>query len=46
MKKTSAFYNLVNQSVASDQITVVDDGTILIEEFFDIDDEAHHRILS
>jgi len=27
-KKTSAFYNLVNQSVASDQITVVDDGTI------------------
>ena len=28
-KKTSAFYNLVNQSVASDQITVVDDGTIL-----------------
>ncbi len=27
-KKTSAFHNLVNQSVASDQITVVDDGTI------------------
>ncbi len=27
-KKTSAFYNLVNEQVASDQITVVDDGTI------------------
>ena len=27
-KKTSAFYNLVNQKVASDQITIVDDGTI------------------
>mgnify|MGYP001176066984 FL=1 len=27
-KKTSAFHNLVGQSVASDQITVVDDGTI------------------
>ena len=27
-KKTSAFYNLVGQRIASDQITVVDDGTI------------------
>ena len=27
-KKTSAFYNLVGQKVASDQISVVDDGTI------------------
>jgi len=27
-KKTSAFFNLVNEQVASDQITVVDDGTI------------------
>jgi len=27
-KKTSAFYNLVGQKIASDQITVVDDGTI------------------
>ena len=27
-KKTSAFYDLVNQKVASDQITIVDDGTI------------------
>ena len=27
-KKTSAFYDLVGQSVASDQISVVDDGTI------------------
>ena len=27
-KKTSAFHNLVNEQVASDQITIVDDGTI------------------
>ncbi len=27
-KKTSVFHNLVGQSVASDQITIVDDGTI------------------
>ena len=27
-KKTSAFYNLINEQVASNQITVVDDGTI------------------
>ena len=27
-KKTSAFYDLVGKSVASDQITIVDDGTI------------------
>lgn len=27
-KKTSAFFNLINEQVASDQITVVDDGTI------------------
>ena len=40
-KKTSAFYNLVNQSVASDQITVVDDGTILNRRgSLTIDDEG------
>ena len=27
-KKTSAFYDLIGKSVASDQITIVDDGTI------------------
>ena len=27
-KKTSAFHDLVNQKVASDQITIVDDGTL------------------
>ena len=27
-KKTSAFYDLVGSQVASDQITIVDDGTI------------------
>ena len=27
-EKTSAFYDLVGKSVASDQITIVDDGTI------------------
>ena len=40
-KKTSAFYNLVNQSVASDQITVVDDGTIFNRRgSLTIDDEG------
>ena len=28
IKKTSAFYDLVGSQVASDQITIVDDGTI------------------
>ena len=40
-KKTSAFYNLVNQSVASEQITVVDDGTIFNRRgSLTIDDEG------
>ena len=40
-KKTSAFYNLVNQCVASDQITVVDDGTIFNRRgSLTIDDEG------
>lgn len=40
-KQTSAFYNLVNQSVASDQITVVDDGTIFNRRgSLTIDDEG------
>ena len=39
-KKTSAFYNS-NQSVASDQITVVDDGTIFNRRgSLTIDDEG------
>ena len=40
-KKTSAFHNLVNSKVASDQITIVDDGTLLKKRgSLSIDDEG------
>ena len=40
-KKTSAFYNLVNEKVASDQITIVDNGTIKKRRgSLNIDDEG------
>jgi TldD protein len=40
-KKTSAFHNLVGQKIASDQVTVIDDGTIASRRgSLTIDDEG------